>query len=206
MMISDSSARSLPEAIDTESPLKPTRRYRKSRVYALKRAVRELGSRTIDRRTRVGKALAAWCEDLAGDLGGVDQLSTAQKAIIEQAATTRLLLDSIDAWLVQQSSLVDKRRRALLPVVRERQSLADALVRYLTALGLGRKSRDVTDLASYLAERISSDHGRTAASLVEQPRSESTTSRHEPTWHPSESETPTAQPGSAMSRRDEVLP
>jgi len=132
---------------------KRRRSYRKSGAYALKRAVRELGSRTIDRRTRVGKALAEWADALAIDLGGLDGLSTAQKALIEQAATTRLLLDSIDAWLVRQPSLVDRRKRALLPVVRERQALADALVRYLTALGLERKARDVTDLASYLASR-----------------------------------------------------
>ena len=43
-------------------------------AFALKRAVRTLGSRTIDRRTRVGRALATWCEDLARDLGGVEQL------------------------------------------------------------------------------------------------------------------------------------
>ena len=110
----------------------------------------------IDRRTRVGKALAAWCDDLARDLGGLDALSTPQKAIIEQAVTTRLLLDSIDAWLMRQPSLVDRRKRALLPVVRERQALADALVRCLTALGLERKARELTDLASYLAARSDS--------------------------------------------------
>jgi len=38
-------------------------------------------------------------------------------------------------------------------VVRERQSLADALVRYLSALGLERKARDVPTLATHLAER-----------------------------------------------------
>jgi hypothetical protein len=122
-------------------------------AFALKRAIRTLGSRTIDRRTRVGKALASWCADLAGDLGGIETLSTAQKSLIEQAATTRLILDSIDGWLAKQPSLIDRRKRALLPVVRERQSLADALVRYLTALGLERKARDVTDLASYLAKK-----------------------------------------------------
>jgi hypothetical protein len=63
---------------------------------------------------------------------------------------------SIDGWLVQQPSLVDRRKRALLPVVRERQSLADALVRYLSVLGLERKAKDVTDLASYLAAKKTS--------------------------------------------------
>jgi hypothetical protein len=131
------------------------RPYRKHGAFALKRAVRTLGSRTIDRRTRVGRALAAWSEDLARDLGGIGTLSTAQRALIEQAATTRLILDSIDGWLAMQPTLIDRRKRALLPVVRERQSLADALVRYLSALGLERKARDVPDLSNYLATRES---------------------------------------------------
>jgi hypothetical protein len=129
------------------------RPYHKHGAFALKRAVRVLGSRTIDRRTRVGRALAAWCAELAADLGGSAALSTAQRALIEQAATTRLILDSIDGWLTTQPSLIDRRKRALLPVVRERQGLADALVRYLTALGLERRTRNVEDLESYLRDR-----------------------------------------------------
>jgi hypothetical protein len=137
----------------TRSKAHSRRSYRKSGAFALKRAIRTLGSRTIDRRTRVGKALASWCADLAGDLGGIETLSTAQKSLIEQAATTRLILDSIDGWLAKQPSLIDRRKRALLPVVRERQSLADALARYLTALGLERKAKNLDTLESYVNRR-----------------------------------------------------
>jgi len=73
--------------------------------------------------------------------------------VIELAVRTKLLLDSIDAWLLVQPSLVNARKRALLPVVRERQALADALARYLGQLGLERRQRPVGDLASYLAEK-----------------------------------------------------
>lgn len=177
-------------SIAAKSPRPRHRGYQKSGVYALKRAVRTLGSRTIDRRTRIGRALASWAQDLARDLGGVDALSTQQRAIIEQAATTRLLLDSIDAWLVRQPSLVDKRKRALLPVVRERQSLADALVRYLTSLGLERRAHDVADLTSYLAARAPSEHRQSTperradcstvvTSSVEPSQWKSATSRHD---------------------------
>ncbi len=132
-------------------------------AFALKRAVRTLGSRTIDRRTRVGKALAAWCAELSADLGGLDALSTQQRAIIEQAATTRLILDSIDGWLAKQPSLIDRRKRALLPVVRERQSLADGLVRYLALLGLERKARELPTLDRYLAARATPTNGAAPA-------------------------------------------
>jgi len=49
--------------------------------------------------------------------------------------------------------MVDKRRRALLPIVRERQQLADALSRYLQVLGLERRSKPGIDLQSYVATR-----------------------------------------------------
>jgi len=83
--------------------------------------VNRLGGRVIEMRTTLGKALAQWRADVVADLGGRDAISTQQAAVIDVAAKTRLLLDSIDAWLlIQPVSLVDRRRRALLPVVRER--------------------------------------------------------------------------------------
>ena len=66
--------------------------------------VRALGPRVLDRRTPLGKQLAAWRVDLVHDLGG--EPSTAQLAVIDLAVKTKLLLDSIDAWLLVQPSLV----------------------------------------------------------------------------------------------------
>jgi hypothetical protein len=39
-------------------------------LHTLKRAVRELGGRLLDRRTALGKALAAWKAELLADLAG----------------------------------------------------------------------------------------------------------------------------------------
>jgi hypothetical protein len=138
--------------IAAPTPRRRPRAYQTHGLYRAKAAVKALGSRAIDRRTRVGKALVAWRLEIAGDLGGLEALSAQQRAVLDQAVTLRLLLDSIDAWLLAQPALVDRRKRALLPVVRERQALADALVRYLTTLGLERRARDV-DLHTYLATR-----------------------------------------------------
>lgn len=66
---------------------------------------------------------------------------------------TKLLLDSVDAWLLRQPSLVNARRRALLLVVLQRQQLADGLARYLSLLGLERRPRPVMDLDRYLETR-----------------------------------------------------
>ncbi len=115
----------------------------------LKAAVRGLGGRVVDGRTTLGKALAEWKYELIQDLGGPDAVSTQEQAIIELAVKTKLLLDSIDAWLLTQPSLVNARRRTLLPVVVQRQQLADALARYLSILGLKRR-RARLDLAQAL--------------------------------------------------------
>jgi hypothetical protein len=133
------------------------RPYQKHGLYRTKAAVKARGYRAIDGRTRAGKALAAWRSDLARDLGGLDQLSTQQRALLDEAVKLKLMLDSVDAWVLAQPSLVDKRKRALLPVVRERLSLVSQLHSLLRDLGLERKARDVTDLASYLATRTATE-------------------------------------------------
>jgi hypothetical protein len=40
-----------------------------------------------------------------------------------------------------------------LPVVRERQQVADALAKYLAQLGMARLAKPVEDLGAYLARR-----------------------------------------------------
>jgi hypothetical protein len=105
----------------------------------LKRALEGLGGRNIDTRTTLGKAPAQWRVDLVADLGGREAISTQQAAVIDLAVKTTLLLNSIDAWLpTQPVTLVDRRRRALIPVVGERQQLAP--ITYVSAQ-LGHATR-----------------------------------------------------------------
>ena len=113
-------------------------------LTVLKQAVNGLGNRLIDRRTVTGRALAQWKKELIIDLGGQGNISTQQSAIIDLVVKSKLLLDSIDAWLLAQDSLINKRKRALLPAVIQRQQLGDALARYLAMLGLERKVRTRT--------------------------------------------------------------
>lgn len=116
----------------------------------LKRAVKTLGRRTIDRRTSVGKALDAWRDGLIADLGGPAALSAQQLAVIELCVQTKLILDSVSAWMLKQPTLIHARRKALMPIVLQRQQLADALARYLNQLGLERKARPLPTLGEYL--------------------------------------------------------
>lgn len=122
-------------------------------LTTLKRALQALGSRAIDRRTTLGRALARWRADLLRDLGGVAAVSTQELAVVDLAVKTKLLVDSIDVWLLVQPSLVNARKRALLPVVLQRQQLADALARYMTQLGLKRRTRPAPSLQEYVQAR-----------------------------------------------------
>jgi hypothetical protein len=115
----------------------------------LKKAVYKLGNRALDKRTLAGRALVEWRENLIRDLGG--DVSTQQDAVISLAVKTKLLLDSVDVWLLQQDTLILKRKKSIIPAVTQRQVLADALSRYLGQLGLGRRTK-LPSLSEILAK------------------------------------------------------
>jgi hypothetical protein len=116
----------------------------------LREAVKGLGGRVIDKRTSLGKTLAKWRADLIDDPGGADSISTPQSALID-LCVSKLILDSIDACLLTQPSLINKQKKTLLPAVRERQALADGLAHYLNQLGLERRHK-VKTLSDILSE------------------------------------------------------
>ena len=161
--------------IPATSPQKRQRPNLKHGFYTLKRAVAVLGSRALPtKRTALGRALAEWRASLLVDLGGMDTVSTQQLALVELAVRTKLLVDSVDAFLLTDTpSLVDKRHRRLWPVVRERQALVGQLQSILRDLGLERRQQPVADLATYLASRTAaagSERERQASSESIAPR------------------------------------
>jgi len=129
----------------------------------LKRAVKVLGRRYIDQRTIVGKALAAWRAELLADLGGIEAVSTQELALVEEAVKTKLMLDSIDAWLLQQKSLIVKKTRSVLPAVRDRQALVSTLRGLLGDLGLKRRSKSEPTLSEYLSTKTTENHAPSGA-------------------------------------------
>jgi len=136
------------------------RPYLKSGIYALKRAVQTLGTRALPpKRTALGRALHEWRESLLTDLGGADAVSTQQAALVDLAVRTKLLVDSVDAYVLAMPSPVNRQRRCLHPVVRERQALVNQLQSLLRDLGLERRQKPVADLQTYLAARAGGDGG-----------------------------------------------
>ncbi|MFQ5947021.1 MAG: hypothetical protein ACE5NC_12380 [Anaerolineae bacterium] len=138
------------------SPPKPPqnrRPYQRHGLVALQNALKGVAEREnwLESLGDVGDALKAWKADLVSDLGGEEAVSTQELAVVELAVKTHLLLESVDRWLLEQPSLVNKSRRQLFPVVLQRQQLADALARYMGQLGLKRRARPVPSLQEYIA-------------------------------------------------------
>jgi hypothetical protein len=127
----------------------------------MKAGISRLGSRALDQRYRVSRALAQWRRELIEDLGGEDSISTQQRTLVELASTSKLLLGSIDAWLLSQPSLF-QRNKTLFPVVLQRQQLADGLARYLKDLGLERRHK-VKTLHEILSSEDKPDKANGAA-------------------------------------------
>jgi hypothetical protein len=95
MKLHDRDETAAPEPECTLKRPQKRRGYSGHGLVTLKAAVRSLGPRVIDKRTTLGKQLAAWRGDLIRDLG--DAPTTAQLAIVDVAVKAKLLLDSIDS-------------------------------------------------------------------------------------------------------------
>lgn len=129
---------------------KRPRTYTRHGLHALKARVMVRGLAAIDQRTAAAQHLLSWRRELLEDLGGEPAVSAAQRALVAVAVRTRLYLDHVDAVLMARESLVVRGRR-LLPLVEQRQKLADGLARILGQLGLERRARPVPSLAEWVA-------------------------------------------------------
>ncbi len=132
-------------------------------LRAVKAAIRVRGLDAIDRRTNAARHLLAWRDELTADLGGEQTITAWQRAIVELAVRTRLYIDHVDAFLVEQTSLVTRRKK-LIPLVEQRQRLADSLVRALATLGLERRAQKVPALAEYVKAKYGSGEPERAGS------------------------------------------
>ena len=89
-------------------------------------------------RTVAAREMLAFRDELVAALGGDAELSPQQRKLIDLAARTSLYLDHLDAWLTEQKTLINHRSRSVLPVLLQRQTLAEHLARLLDKLGLDR--------------------------------------------------------------------
>jgi hypothetical protein len=127
------------------------RPYSRHGLNPIRNRVMVAGLEVVDQRSAAARALGQWRRDLVADLGGEAAITAQQRALVEVVSRTRLFLDHLDAFLLQQRSLVNKKTKTALPVLLQRQALADSLAKHLSLLGLERRSKPVPSLDEYLA-------------------------------------------------------
>jgi hypothetical protein len=72
--------------------------------------VARIGNKVINKRYSTDRALAKWRSEIIADLGGQDNVSTQQAAVVDLACKSKFLLNSIDVWLFSQKSLINKKK------------------------------------------------------------------------------------------------
>jgi hypothetical protein len=112
-------------------------------LYAMRRTLSALTTSRLDGRSAVAVAVRSLKADIRRDLG--EDLSRAQELILEDAAQSWVIRQSLDDFIARQPSLVT-RKRALLPIVAERMRVAEHLAKQLERLGLERKAKAVRDV------------------------------------------------------------
>jgi len=136
-------------------------------LTALKARVTVRGLHAVDMRTAAAQGLVAWRNELLAAFGGPENVSPQKMALVEMAVRTRLYVDHVDSWLLSQDSLVNKRRKSLLPVLRERQVLVDSLSRLLQQLGLERREKPIKSLQEHLRNMEAEKASTTASTATE---------------------------------------
>lgn len=122
-------------------------------LYAAMVKVKLAGFNAIDRRTAGGRSLLAWKRQVIADCGGQANIPATKMALIDSAAATRALIAHIDVWLLGQRSVVNAKRKSVIPVLLQRQSLCDSLARTLAQIGLERTEKSVRE-GSYSIEFV----------------------------------------------------
>ncbi len=135
--------------------MKPTRSYSRHGLNALKARVTLRGLAAIDMRTVAAREMLAFRGKLVAALGGDTELSPQRRKLVDLVARASLYLDHLDGWLAAQQTLINRRSRSVLPVLLQRQSIADHLAKLLDRLGLDRaapKSVTLEDIRRQYAQ------------------------------------------------------
>ncbi len=133
--------------------MKPARSYSRHGLNAVKAQVKLRGLAAIDMRTVAAREMLAFRDELVAALGGDAELSPQRRKLVDLVARASLYLDHLDAWLAAQQTLINRRSRSVVPVLLQRQTLADHLARLLDKLGLDRVPTKIDALDRYVAEK-----------------------------------------------------
>jgi hypothetical protein len=105
------------------------------------------GLAVVNRRTKAARDVVKWRAELVAELGGESGMTAARLTRIETLVRTKLLLEHLDAQLLEYATLFSRKRGTLRPQVKailtERNRMAEALERGLAALAASRSKGTV---------------------------------------------------------------
>jgi hypothetical protein len=96
--------------------------------------MKSMDSWGLDKRTTQYRTVAAWRNEIIVAMGGLDELSFQQLAMVDVVVSTKMLMDRLDADPATQEAILEG--RPIIGYTRVRQQLDDALDRYMGLLGL----------------------------------------------------------------------
>jgi hypothetical protein len=128
-------------------------------MHALRTAVMIQGCWAIDKRSIAAKAIFRWKRQLVLALGGEAEISPQRMCLVDLAVRTRLFVEALDAFLLGEQSLLNAKAKSVIPVLMQRQTLADSLTKILKTLGLNRQHGRVLSLKEYWSLPAGADDG-----------------------------------------------
>jgi hypothetical protein len=129
------------------------RKVKKTGLRSLMQRVSTDGLQCLDARSAGYRTLMVWKQELCRDLGGEESLTVQERTLVDLALRTKLLIDHVDTFLMEQNSLINKKRRSAYPVLAQRSSLVNVLLNVLKELGLKRRPKDIGSLEDYLKSK-----------------------------------------------------
>ncbi len=131
----------------------PTSTRSRRALTAVKARVNLRALAAVDMRTVAAREMMAFRDELVAALGGDTELSPQRRKLVDLAVRVSLYLDHLDAYLAEQKTLINRRSRSVVPVLLQRQTLADHMARLLDKLGLDRVPTKIDNLDRYVAEK-----------------------------------------------------
>jgi len=99
-----------------------------------------------------GEQLRKRFHELLKHCGGEHVVSAVRRRLIERVVFTEYQLDCLDLYLVELGPrIVNRRKRTLIPIVRERNALVSTLAKLYDQIGLDPTKPPIPTLAEYMA-------------------------------------------------------